>query len=79
MIPVPSYSARHYHALQLRAPSEPDPAHEEHTDFIVLVLVGVQDIGTMSVKKIGSGRHHPRPVRAVTKQDARIQEIVSFL
>jgi hypothetical protein len=30
------------------------------------VLVGVQDIDTMSVKKIGSGRHHPRPVRAVT-------------
>jgi hypothetical protein len=54
----------HIKALQ----SELDP-HEKQLQFIVLMLIRMQDIGAVQVQEVRNGGHDALAVRAVDQQD----------
>ena len=55
-----------------RASERPLDAHEEETKIVILVLVGVQDVGASLIEQRGDARHKTLAVRAVDEQNGRI-------
>ncbi len=49
-------------------------AHEEEAKLVVLMLVGVQDIGVMLEQEIGDGRDNSFAVGAIDEQDSGLHK-----
>ena len=58
--------------LQVEAFERPLDAHEEQLQLVVLVLVGVKDVGSMRVKEVGDSGHYPPAIGAVNQQDGGV-------
>ncbi len=50
----------------------PFDTHEEEAQFVVLVLVGVEDVGAAFVEHSGNASHQALPVRAVDEQNGGV-------
>jgi hypothetical protein len=59
-------------ALDRIAFQSPLHTHEEEAQLVILMLVGVKDVGALRVEQAGDASHQAFPVRAVDEQDCAV-------
>ena len=64
---------------QIEIFERPFDAHEEKAQLVILVLIGMQDIGGMGIEEIGNGGHQAFPVGTINQQNGSVSCFQSSL
>jgi len=64
---------------QIEILKRPFDAHEEQAQLVILVLIGVQDIGAMRIEEVGNGGHQAFPVGTINQQNGSVSWFQSRL
>ena len=62
--------------VQVKARKFPFHPHKKQLSLGILMLVGMRNIGAISIQKVGNTRHQTLPVRAIDQKNRRIPHIL---